>query len=933
MRMKLTGKCLLIWLLTAVDVPALFAAQVCFNDRGQSFGCRDDAYCVPNVRGKQACRLKRDANKYYWPVPVKTPSGFEKTREESGGAACMSRFRPFLAYAESAGDWRRKIAYYSQAINGWLPCDGKEKKADAYTGRGFARTQIGDYQAAENDFKTALSFNPQDPLPHNYLGSVYYDQQKYDDAVSEFDMAFALQLEDRDPVAARVAGRFYELAVKEQEKAKRERAERAKAQQAARNAQAAAPKQSEGPVDAPAGPSPGQPHLSPGSAPGGSSNPAVPGQTPPGAGGAPANPSADLPEPAKVRVFKPPPGKPAGSDWVRYCVIGLFLTTALFLAVTYLVLKGDQGRIRRELGPLAKELGVDVQWMFFGFFIPPDTEFHGKLMITLVLCSVLGSIAAGFVFFKFSLDVAVKILSGPIISGAIACLSVFASYSLKTGAGLEPQAGCGPAAAPPQSPGGTPAPPNYERPPAAIPDFSGLQSRPETTGRELRSSAARSRQVKALMDAGNYQEALELFSRKRQLKITDADKDQLFEIYIRLGDFDRAGNLFGSLKGSALLTGNIARYEELAAVCRNKGGQGLARRICSGLFEALKPATRVAAGAPVYYKLAAFCESLGDAELARDIFRHMIEAGFEKYRDVSARYEDLKTRLFVAVAPAQRNAPAAGAAATGGAVIGAVLNNQYEIKGELGEGGMAKVYEGLDRKTSRKVAVKKMHPWLKKFPEEHKRFVQEARIVSRLNHPNIVGVQAIVEQEGEIYLIFDYVDGKTLSDLLKAKGLLQFQECKDILKGVCGAVQYAHKTNVIHRDLKPSNIMITRDGVALVMDFGLASELRESLTRVTHQTTSGTPAYMAPEQYLGVVKRESDIYAMGVCFYEMLTGKLPFTTGDIMQLKNDREFREVSAQLPWLPAGIDEIVSRALAPEPSQRFADPMEFFDALNKL
>ncbi|MBU2575379.1 MAG: protein kinase [Elusimicrobia bacterium] len=869
---------------------------------------------------------------------MEAPSGFGKVRKEAGGAACMSKFRPLLSYAENTKDWRRKIAYYTQAINGWLPCDGKAKKAEAYTGRGFARAQTGDYFAAENDFKTAVRINPEDPMPHNYLGCIYSDLRKYDAAVEEFQMAFAYQLEDKDPVAARAAGVTYAAALKEQEKAAREKAERKRAE--TRNAQSPPPNQSGEPFNAPAGPPPGQPpRIPPGAAPVSLSNPAVLGQDPQRTGGL-ANTSADLPKPGEAPGTKPPqPGKPAGSDWVRYCVIGLFLATTLFLTITYLVLKSDQDRIRQELGPLAKELGVDVQWMFFGFFIPPDTEFHGKLMITLVICSVLGSIAAGLVFFNFSLDTAIKILSGPIISGAIACLSVFASYSLKTGsggggAGMEPQAGWGPPAAPPQSLGGSPAEaPNYKRAPASIPDFSGLESRPETTGRELRSSATRSRQVKALMDAGNYREALEVFSRKRQLRITDADKDQLFEIYIRLGDFDRAANLFDSLKGSALLTGNIARYEELAALCHNKGGQSLARRICRGLFEAVKPVVRTAAGAPMYYKLAAFCESMDDSELARDIFRHMIEAGFEKFKDVSARYEELKTKLFVAVAPAQGNAPAAGAAGSGNTVIGTVLNNQYEIKGELGEGGMAKVYEGLDRKSNRKVAVKKMHPWLKKFPEEHKRFVQEARIVSRLAHPNIVGVQAIVEQEGEIYLIFDYVDGKTLADVLKEKGLLQFQECKGILKGVCGAVHYAHKINVIHRDLKPSNIMVDRDGAALVMDFGLASELRESLTRVTHQTTSGTPAYMAPEQYLGVVKRESDIYAMGVCLYEMLTGKLPFATGDIMQLKNDREFRELSSQLPWLPSGIDEIVSRALAPEPSQRFADPMEFFDALNKL
>jgi serine/threonine-protein kinase len=138
---------------------------------------------------------------------------------------------------------------------------------------------------------------------------------------------------------------------------------------------------------------------------------------------------------------------------------------------------------------------------------------------------------------------------------------------------------------------------------------------------------------------------------------------------------------------------------------------------------------------------------------------------------------------------------------------------------------------------------------------------------------------------------------------------------------------------VIHRDLKLANIMVDAGGRAMVVDFGLASELRESLTRVSHQTMSGTPAYMAPEQYVGVVKRESDIYAMGICLYELLTGALPFQGDDPLKQKKGKEYREVSAILPWLPEGVDALLSRALEPEPSQRIADALDFLAALKKL
>lgn len=912
--------------LLALGAAPLSADTICQKYQGgKAAGCRGDDQC-------------RHLNAYpFWECVPRSGLGAYAAVAVGEGAAAqndlglrvskVSGFAPLFYAAEGVTDTdakslRLKIDYYTRAIQAWQSSDGVKLKAAAYANRGFAYGMLKVYDKAENDFKVATQNDQYNPLPYNYLGHLYYTKGELLRAAEKFEFAFKLGLDDQFPgktsseahrlhdAALRIleAQRLAEAKAKaDKERLEREKLERerilaeaemlAKAQNQLKN-QAA---QQGNRVQQPFQPTP-----------------------------APTRPSVT--DTGDIRPPEEAQPKTPSSDWARYCIIGLFLTTAVFLFVTYLVLKSDQNRIRQELGPLAKELGVDVKWMYFGFFIPPDTELHGKLMVTLVMYSVVAALGIGIVMFTFPIQTALKILSGPLISGVIMCLSVFGSYSLKTGvegrsAPLASQTTWTPAAAPADYK------PTYTEG-TVLPD---VPIPPEVTGRSLRSSASRARQIKMLIDSGSYKEALELFSKKSPLKITDADKDQLFEIYVRLGDFDRAGNLFDSLKGGALLAENLDRYEAFAAYCLNKNGKDLARRICRGLFETMKVSTgHLPAGAPTFYKLATFCEGAGDVELARDIFKHMADSGWEKFKDAGARHEELKTKLVVSVAPPQASVPAVQASGAGGGgdgVIGQVLNNQYELKGELGEGGMAKVYEGLDRKTRKKVAVKKMHPWLKKFPEEHKRFVQEAKIVSRLTHPNIVGVQAIVEQAGEIYLVFDYVDGKTLADVLKEKGLMQFQEIKKIFKGICEAVRYAHKASVIHRDLKPSNIMITKEGQALVMDFGLASELRESLTRVTHQTTSGTPAYMAPEQYVGIVKRESDIYAMGVCLYEMLTGKLPFTTGDIMQLKNDRNFRPASAELPWLPAGVDDIISRALAPEPSQRYADPMDIFDALDAL
>lgn len=277
--------------------------------------------------------------------------------------------------------------------------------------------------------------------------------------------------------------------------------------------------------------------------------------------------------------------------------------------------------------------------------------------------------------------------------------------------------------------------------------------------------------------------------------------------------------------------------------------------------------------------------------------------------------------------------PASSPIKTGVVVAGQMLGGRYELRGGLGEGAMGVVYEAWDRKNNLRVAVKRMHSYLKEYPEEYNRFRREAKIVEQLKHPNIICIHGLIEQAGDIYLVFDYVAGKTLHDVLKEKKRFQLQECKDIFNGVCDAVHYAHKNNIIHRDLKPANIMLAGPARAMVMDFGLASELREGLTRVTHQTTSGTPAFMAPEQHTGTVKRESDIYAMGVCLYEMLTGELPFTGFDNLAQKKLKNYREATAIVSWLPTGVDEVISRALEPEPSQRYADALDFWSALRNL
>ncbi len=471
--------------------------------------------------------------------------------------------------------------------------------------------------------------------------------------------------------------------------------------------------------------------------------------------------------------------------------------------------------------------------------------------------------------------------------------------------------------------------------------------------------------VSLLVREGRYNEALEALLKKPRNNLTLADYNLFLEIYLRSGDFMRAELILSTInkmvadkylvervQGRLVFKEDHVRggatpaeslhpvYASLASLARTKGRQDFASQLCRMAVDCIFAAQPVRENQQECYELAVSFENEGETEAALELYQALSD-GSRPCRDAAERYKKLKVR--VANTPPQAAnwpqvrayvpAPAQPATRTGIAVAGQTIGGRYELRGDLGEGAMGVVYEAWDRQKGRQVAVKRMHAYLKEYPAEYGRFRREAEIVGRLRHPNIVCIHELLEQGGEIYLVFDYVPGKTLYGVLKEKKRFQLQECKNIFNGVCDAVHYAHKNNVIHRDLKPANIMLANPTHAMVMDFGLASELRDGLTRVTHQTMSGTPAFMAPEQHAGTVKRESDIYAMGVCLYEMVTGVLPFEGFDSLKQKKLKDYREATAIVSWLPTGVDEVISRALEPEPSQRYADALDFWSALKDL
>jgi serine/threonine-protein kinase len=253
----------------------------------------------------------------------------------------------------------------------------------------------------------------------------------------------------------------------------------------------------------------------------------------------------------------------------------------------------------------------------------------------------------------------------------------------------------------------------------------------------------------------------------------------------------------------------------------------------------------------------------------------------------------------------------------------------YIVERELGEGGMGTVYLGRHTVLNQQVAIKALSPLLARDQALRERFIQEANIQAGLRHPGLVQVLT-AEMEGEQpSLVMEYIEGKSLSEVLELRGALPIDDALKIMEQVLAAVGYAHRQGVVHRDLKPSNVMVMANGEAKVTDFGIAKVLGSTkLTRTG--TAMGSAHYMSPEQIRRpeTVDARSDIYSLGCVFYEVLTGRPPFGEKDASGTESDFEIKEghVRGQIPTLhslrpniPEWLAHLVMQLLEKEPEQR--------------
>ena len=264
---------------------------------------------------------------------------------------------------------------------------------------------------------------------------------------------------------------------------------------------------------------------------------------------------------------------------------------------------------------------------------------------------------------------------------------------------------------------------------------------------------------------------------------------------------------------------------------------------------------------------------------------------------------------------------------------GQKINDRYEIIKMIGEGGMANVYLANDNILERKVAIKVLRGDLSNDEKFIRRFKREALSVSNLSHPNIVEVYDVGEEDGNYYIVMEYIEGKTLKQLLQKRGALTLPEVIDIMSQLTDGLSHAHEAYIIHRDIKPQNIMIEDNGLVKITDFGIAMALNSTQLTQTN-SVMGSVHYLPPEQANGKGSTiKSDIYSLGILMYELLAGSVPFKgdTAVEIALKHMKEkMPSIRKQNPTIPQSVENIVLKATAKNPKNRYDSVREMYNDL---
>jgi len=432
--------------------------------------------------------------------------------------------------------------------------------------------------------------------------------------------------------------------------------------------------------------------------------------------------------------------------------------------------------------------------------------------------------------------------------------------------------------------------------------------------------------------AGDLKKAAELFHRS-------GNRQKEIELLERSGDYLLLAKRYKEQGLNELVISTLQKippsspdYNEavrlLASTFNEKGEVTLA---ISKYREALSGSKVTEENIENFYELAGLYEKTNNIPEAMKIYEEILKVQYH-YRDVVQRVRALQEKAQVQGVSTGEKVEELYAETKYSVKEKPPSKKKYEIIGEIGRGAMGIVYKAKDTVLQRIVALKVMPKFMVDNPKISENFKREAIAAARLNHPNIVTVYEAGEEEGDLFIAMEYIEGSNIKQLLLQKKPIPIQGVLFISAQICKGLGYAHENGVVHRDIKPTNIMWTPKKLVKILDFGLARVIQEMASTVT--IVGGTPHYMSPEQTLGEkVDHRTDIYSLGVTMFEMVTGRLPFSRGDIgyhhihTPPPDPREFNKS------IPDELARIILKCMAKKPEERYSSAYEVFDELKKI
>lgn len=412
--------------------------------------------------------------------------------------------------------------------------------------------------------------------------------------------------------------------------------------------------------------------------------------------------------------------------------------------------------------------------------------------------------------------------------------------------------------------------------------------------------------------AGEYDRAFSIYK-----EIQNYNK--LANLLVKAERFIEAANLFFKMKlyhealsSLSKISPSHGDYRE-AIILKTKifDEQGKREEAVRSLEEFLKNEVISEKTVDFFYIYATLIEKGGDLRKALAIYSKISELN-PSFRDVSQRVNEIQKKTHkIPVAQEER----------------------YEIIEEIGRGGMGVVFKARDRVLNRIVAYKVLPATMKDDQSAIDNFYKEARAAAALNHPNIVTIHDFgVDRDGQYFITMEFIEGETLKTKLKKAQRLPVKLTLEVIKEVCKGLHFAHTKNILHRDIKSANIMLAKGGYVKIMDFGLAKIIHDVMS--AHTVVGGTPHYMSPEQLLGEpLDGKTDIYSLGITMYEMISGRVPFTKGDIGYHHVHTPPPKLSALLPSVPPQVEKIVMKCIEKKRENRFQSVSELFDAIRSL